>query len=332
MMSSDSELFSSREYSIDGEAVGQGDLKTHNPEDDPIQRPVATDRRNSAFHLTVRVVSVVHGKFKNGKLATLIVLDYRLLCTDAERRIRSMKTSLEFREVTPRPKPPTPLSKPNVVAFAPFSKPERGNLSTADVKKTRNLGFNAGASAGPANLGFNAGAGREVTHTQQYFDTGKANLCYNEKTTRFDGVWWTLDENKSQKLGIASVFRVAVLLTRATDADFTAKFLLDFDGGFRQKAGEWTDLIRGSKPTNDLLIFSPSTKEKQLQGKYDEINVDSLDDLREDITLTLPASYDLVVFPIDKNPANEAGNESGTDAGLGGQVQGAMGAALVPGG
>jgi hypothetical protein len=299
--------------------VRDGEFKTHNATPDEIQREVVTDRgADSYFKVAVRLISCLHGTMgKDGDAeeveeewddedgedeedtqnATLLVLEYRIHALKPGHQFSFIRTSFKF--VSAPPTKGQEPSSPSVAAWAPFHRPARTQETTQDEKSTRKIGGNVGLQSGlPVGAGLNVEFGGEKSHLQQYFQKGAAGRHFNDTTRLNDTIWWTMEQNQSQNLGVEQVFRVAVLLERKSEADFVGKFKIELQGGFRFAMGELKGKVerffRRIK-LDDPINFAPTKKPRQ--GKVVGLNASSLGSLMTDERgLVLPASYRLDPF------------------------------------
>ena len=259
-----------------------GETKTkNNPEDEP-QRDVITSRGlESDLTASVQMVLCVHGWEKPDKkqAMSLMVFDYKLHYTKRDHYISSVKTEFIFDEATLATELGEERADPEVVAYAPFERELRWNETEADVK---NEGH------GDAKLGANfvvkaeasAGGAREISRQQKYFDRGVASRKYNNKSRKWDRVHWFLQQNASQGHGVPSTLSVAILLRRASNANYKGTFDIRIEAGF------WEDLKSGirrffRKPEDDPVNFDPQRrpegcKWEKLQKDIDEENLGAL--------------------------------------------------------
>lgn len=290
--------------SYDG-PVSDGQFKTYNLTPSEVQRFTITDRgADSYFKSSVRIITCIHGHMEEvegvpNQPATLLVVEYRLH-PKAGHSFDSVYTSFTFRDREDTPE--ADRANPQVVAYAPFRRPRKWDQTVGDVKKTRDLGFAGGPGGNlPLNAEGHANFGTEESHLQQYFAKGSANVHYNNSTGLDDTVWWSLEQNKNQKLGILPVFRVALLLTRDNFADFIGDFRMDVKGSFSYRFDQTSSsIVRFFRrlPIDDPVNFSPA--QKPLQGELRELDKNALGELIQDVgdgdTIVLPSIYHLESF------------------------------------
>ncbi|KUJ11641.1 uncharacterized protein LY89DRAFT_722750 [Mollisia scopiformis] len=273
--------------SYDG-PVGDGAFKTHNRTPDQIQRLVITDRgAESYFKASVRMITCVHGHMETidnipSRPATLLVVEYRLHPKSGH-SFNDVYTSFTFKEA--RTTPVGNSASPQVIAFAPFRRPRHWDKLESTVKKTQDLGLKLGVSGGaPVTAEVSGDSSVEETHLQQYFAKGAADIQNNDDTGLDDTIWWTLEQNRKQKLGVLPVFRVAVLIERQNMEDFVGIFKMDIHGSFNylvgQVGGQVSRFFRRTS-LDDPVNFSPT--KMPLQGKTNGINPASLGSLVKDV-------------------------------------------------
>jgi len=294
--------------------VSDGQFKTHNETPDEVQREVITDRgADSYFKASVRFISCLHGTLgsdndkqtnedegedeEDPRYASLLIFEYRLHALKPGHQFSFVKTSFTFKSASPA-KGQEP-SAPSVIAWAPFHRPARTQESTEEQKKTNKVSGNLGLPSGYlVAAGVNAELGTEKCHLQQYFQKGAAGRHFNDTTRLNDTIWWTLEQNQGQNLGVEQVFRVAVLLERKSEADFVGKFKIELNGGFRfvtqELLGRFERYCRRIR-LDDPINFAPAKKPRQ--GKVVGLPASSLGSLMTDERgLVLPASYCLDPF------------------------------------
>ncbi|TVY84452.1 hypothetical protein LSUE1_G003801, partial [Lachnellula suecica] len=315
----DSDGLEATSYDVE---VSDGQFKTHNLTPDEVQREVVTDRgADSYFKVSVRIIGCLHGALDSGdnqkegnneeeeddededddeetRPASLLILEYRLHALKPGHQFSFVKTSFKFTSA-PATDSLQPPSAPSVIAWAPFHRPARTQETTQDEKSANKFGGNIGLPSGlPVEAGVNAEFGTEKSHLQQYFQKGAAGRHFNDTTRLNDTIWWTLEQNQSQNLGVEQVFRVAVLLERRSEADFVGKFKIELNGGFlyqkEELLGKFERFCRRIK-LDDPVNFSPVKKPRQ--GRVVGLPAFSLGRLMTDERgLVLPASYRLDPF------------------------------------
>ena len=272
------------------EAIG-GETKTYNVPADQLQREVVTYRDvTSDFSVSVQMPLCVHGweTAEKKQAMSLMVFDYRLIYTKRDHFVKSIKTAYLFDEAAfpAEARSGEGPASPSVVAYAPFETLMEWNKTEGEVKNQAHadakIGINYGASAE-----LSAGGEREISNTQKFFTRGQAGRRFNNRTGRWEGVFWFLQQNESQGDGVASTFSVAILLKRASNANFKATFSI------RAEAGGWADWKSGckrifSKKEDDSVNFDPQLEANghKWETHKDKISLDNLGLLEKDGKLT----------------------------------------------
>ena len=294
----------SQEALLDGDALSftlleehnppeasEGETKTHNVPANQPQREVVTYRDvTSDFSVSVQMPLCVHGweNAEKQQAMTLMVFDYRLIYTKREHFVKSIKTSFVFDEAAfpAETRSGEGPASPNVVAYAPFEKSMEWKKTEAEVKIQAHGDAKIGIDHG-ANAELSAGREREISHTQKFFTRGQAGRKFNNRTRKWEEVFWFMQQNESQKDGIPSTFSVAILLKRASNANFKGTFFI------RAEAGRWADWKSNcqrmfSKEEDDPVNFDPQSKEKGQKWETfkDKIPEDNLGLLMKDDKLT----------------------------------------------
>lgn len=268
-----------------------GETKTRNVPANQSQREVVTYRDvTSDFSVSVEMPLCVHG-WENAdrkQAMSLLVFDYSIMYAKRDHFVKSLKTTFIFDEAAfpAEARPGEAPASPSVVAYAPFERQMEFNKTEADIKSRvhagANLGINYGASAEASG-----GVESETSHTQKFFTRGQAGRKFRNKTGKWEGVFWYLQQNESQGDGVPSTFSVAILLKRASNANFKGTFFI------RAEAGLWADWKSGyrrifSKEGDDPVNFDPQMEEKgrKWETHKDKISQDDLGLLEKDGKLT----------------------------------------------
>jgi hypothetical protein len=190
-------------------------------------------------------------------------------CTKPKHVFDAVDTSFKFDfEAVKHPDKITSEALPNVVAFAPFRLTERFDISTSEIRKKVATEIKAGFTApGGATIEGGPSREREETHEQKYFSEGKADRDWDVKDKRNYAVWWNVRHNDSQGHGVPPIFRTAILLERANDKPFKAKFTCVVAGGL------WFEIkqkILGLVDPDDPINFDPKHPP---QGEYKGLEV-----------------------------------------------------------
>ncbi len=263
-----------------------GETKTDNHPPNEVQREVVTSRKvTSDFSFSVVMPLCVHG-WENPdkeKAMSLMVFDYEMLYTKRNNFVKSVKMSFTFDEAAfpAEERSEEGRSNPRVEAYAPFAG-LAWNKTEADVKKQSHVDAKIGANYG-GSLETSGGEQKEISHTQKFFTRGQAKREYNNKTGKWDQVVWYLQQNESQRDGIPSTFSVAVLLERASNANFRGTLSI------RAEAGLWENFKSGwprffSIKEDDPVNFDPQKEEKgqKWETYKDKISTDNLGLLARD--------------------------------------------------
>lgn len=265
------------------EAVA-GETKTKNVPPTEEQRPVITYRGiDSDLTASVEMVACVHGWRKPDKeqAMSLMVFDYKLHYTKRDHHISSVKTEFIFEEETVPAGSQVGKARadPEVVAYAPFERELRWNETESDVKNQGHADVKLGVNS-LVTFELSGGGEREISHRQKHFDQGMASRKFNNKSRKWDRVFWFLQQNGSQGHGVPSEFSVAILLKRSSNAKYKGTF------GLRVEAGLWEDLGSGirrffRKAEDDPVNFNPQRKPEgskweDIRNNIDEENLGAL--------------------------------------------------------
>ena len=268
-----------------------GETKTSNVPASQIQRNTVTYRDvNSDFLLSVRMPLCVHGWEKPDKkqAMSLMVFDYELNYTKRDHFVKSVKTTFFFDEAAypAEARPTDGPANPSVVAYAPFERPMVWNKTEADVKNQTHGDAKIGIDYGVTGE-LSGGREREISHTQKFFTRGQASRNYNNKSGRWNGVVWFLQQNESQGDGVPPTFSVAILLKRASNANFKGSFFI------RAETGRWENFKSAwrrffSIKEDEPLNFDPQSEERGQKWEIhkDKISQDNLGLLDKDGKLT----------------------------------------------
>lgn len=264
-----------------------GETKTSNDPPNQLQREVVTYRDvTSDFSFSVEMPLCVHGWENPDKkqAMSLMVFDYTMIYAKRDHFVKSVKTSFSFDEAAfpAEARSEEGPSNPSVVAYAPFAGSMAWNKTEADVKKQGHIDAKIGANDG-GSAELSGGGQTEISHTQKFFTRGQAGRQFNNKTRKWDRVVWFLQQNESQGDGIPSTFSVAVLLKRASNANFRGTFFIRTEAGPCENFySRWRRFF--STKEDDPVNFDPQKEEKgrKWENYKDKISTDNLGLLERD--------------------------------------------------
>ena len=268
-----------------------GELKTRNPPEDSFQRKVVTYRgQKSDFKVLVELAACVHGwRTPDHKEAmTLMVFDYELHYTKKNHFVDSVKTEFKFGEVDSSIKGQAGQVSPDpeVMAYAPFGTTKEWDESAADMEQKMSVNTSiSGQFVGKADVG--GSIDRKNQHEQKFFNRGEASRELNNRTNKWDRVYWFLQQNDSQQRGVPPSFTVAILLKRASMSRFQMTFDIRLDAGLWENMKSRTKRFF-SRKEDDPVYFDPEklpTGTKWEKFKRD-IKQDNLGALMEGDKLT----------------------------------------------
>lgn len=237
-------------------SLDEGQVRRQNNPAEQIERMVITDRSPmSSYKVQVILSACIHGYFdaEKTKPASLILVDYNLNATAEGAVFASIDTSFEFQTYPPDPNNLTP----QVAAYAPFKEPARLNESTAKKSKKHQ----SSAKFSPQFAG--AGAGevayateRALEHEQKYFDLAQGGRDYDGKERPYR-VWWSVIQNRSQKLGVPPKLRLAMLVERTSEDKFQAVFKIAPRGGIGYALDHLREKWLRKTTYDDPVVFDP---------------------------------------------------------------------------
>ncbi|KAF4467896.1 hypothetical protein FALBO_5226 [Fusarium albosuccineum] len=210
--------------------------------------------------------ATVHGSFVDREDerqdGSLIILDWHFLPRDPGKRFKFVRINVVFNG----PQGCSPRDEPAIYQMAP-----RGSFALLKTTYTeeRKKGLEASFGAqfgGSADLKGAYELSKSTTMADKIRISGKPYLDYStgpeRDPDRLNAIEWTFYENESQRSGLPTYVRTAILLSRETDDEFTATFTI------RAKVGKLTDMetklrkVLGRKDEDDPIVFVPSMKEK----------------------------------------------------------------------
>ncbi|KAF9636706.1 hypothetical protein BFW01_g7602 [Lasiodiplodia theobromae] len=250
----------------------------------PYQRKNVTERKG-AIDIRCTCLDVIHGLLAPDNYedrATLIVLKFNFDSRKRARRIASAKISLQFSSEDPG------NGDPEVYRIAPFE--SLAMVPTTSLEeKAQWADFKLGA---PPFAGFQAGTelGWERTVISETTDATRIIGTMDLRGRNYgepNGVSWTLLENETQRTGVPTVLRTAILLKRRNDAKFRCTVKLDVNVDFRSKL----ERMIGGKPKDDPVLFDPDMDPTNRLEAYDILNLEAVD-LERISGITLVKYYD----------------------------------------
>ncbi|KAH0558882.1 hypothetical protein GP486_004488 [Trichoglossum hirsutum] len=245
-------MSSSQSFTIDLYPTGDKGSAFHvkNAPGGEIERRHLIDRGSD---LTVQgdLVRVLHGKLSpGGAPATLVIADFRFTSTDSSRRFCRAIITVRFADEQQRVQ-----CEPEVTSIAP-----NGHFSmqikkrTEEVKRSANLSTQAGA--GMLNVTGAFGVEATESSSKQSQTTLVGDIRYDGKQPSGDknAARWVLIENPTEKTGIPSFLRVAILVRRKSLKDkFTAMIKISAE----TDALSYLRALFGRVPEDDPVIFDP---------------------------------------------------------------------------
>ena len=231
-----------------------------------------------------------------------MIFDYRVIYTKRDHYVKSVRTTFTFDEAAfpAESRGGEGRADPEVVAYAPFERLTTWNLTEADVKDQSHGDAKFGVNYMGVTAELSGGGQREASYKQKYFTQGQASRQYNKRSRKWNTVFWFLQQNDSQGDGVPATFSVAVLLKRATNANFMGTF------DIRLEAGLWENLKSGTRrmfgfEEDAPLNFDPESKEngtkwENYKEKIDQENLGALANNEELTKLVKVWGLDLGAF------------------------------------
>ncbi len=115
------------------------------------------------------------------------------------------------------------------------------NSTEAEVKTQSHGDAKLGVNQHGVTAELSGGGTKEISYKQKFFTHGTALRQYDNRRRKWDKSVWFLEQNASQGDGVPSTFSVAVLLRRASNANFKGAF------DIRLEAGHWENLKSGTR-------------------------------------------------------------------------------------
>ncbi|KAI1038622.1 hypothetical protein LB505_007598 [Fusarium chuoi] len=208
--------------------------------------------------------ATVHGSFVDSQDqsqdCSLIILDWHFLPRDPSKRFKFVRINAVFQG----PEGGSPLDEPAVYDMAP-----KGSFALCKTEFTeerkRDLEASLGAEfGGSASLKGVYGLSTSTAVGDKIRIIGQSYLDYSTGGERdpdkCNAIEWNFFENKSQRSGLPTYVRTAILLSRETDDEFTATFTIRAKVGFTTDMESKLKRVLGHK--DDPIVFVPEMKEK----------------------------------------------------------------------
>lgn len=240
---------------------------------DEVQRRHVIDRGNELM-VQADLREVIHGCLSpSGQPASLIITDFQFIPGKSNRRFRSATIIMRFAAITD-----SSAIDPEVFDIAP-----KGHFSIQPTKKAVELTRSANVSlqGGAGGLSTGGGLGWELKESSDKEDrtsiSGTMRLerrsCGAKNTAQ-----WVLMENHTQKTGIPTLIRTAVLLRRAptaADQQFQATVEITASVDTVSSLENFRDRVFGKVPVDDPVIFDPTIV--AIKSDIDEDNLGNVE-------------------------------------------------------
>lgn len=211
--------------------------------------------------------ATVHGRLVDDegieKPGTLIIFDWKFQPRDPGKRFKFVRINMVFAG----PEGCQPWEEPAIYRMVP-----RGRFSLLQTTYTEEKKKSLSSSLGiqPSFLSASLSPSYELSRSTEIEDSirisGQTYIDYSRgperDPDRHNAIEWTFSENSSQHSGLPTLVRTPILLSRETDAAFTATFTI------RAKVSTLSDLnaqlkkVLGRKEEDDPIVFDPGMKEK----------------------------------------------------------------------
>jgi hypothetical protein len=248
------------------ENVETGGFRTHNPEDNRFQRRfIRLSPTKSKFQKRVEMILCIHGweDATRKQPMSLLVFDCHLSCSERKYRFQSARIWFQFGEDSFAPSTNNDAkASPEVVAYAPFAKTTKWNVTEAEIRRKLAGGGKVGVDY-VAKVEGNLDGEKEVSSTRKHFDRGTCGPVLDEKSGKVVGTQWYMEQNDLQKYGVAPDFKLALLIKRTNQADgkgvnFQGVFDMRVEAGFQHDVDEGIRrFLRLYKPEDDPVYFDP---------------------------------------------------------------------------
>lgn len=268
---------------LDPEADG-GNFRYQNAPGE-VQRQHLVDRGDTLMVLA-DLVDVIHGRLSpQGDHATLVITDFQFIPSKNSRRFTSATITFLFESSNPA------SCEIEVIDIAP-----QGHHSmlptTTQVELTRSANLSGQGGATGASIA--AGLGWELKESKQEKDETTLTGSIRLQGREFGGkntARWTLSENRSQKSGIPTLLRTAILLKRqdkggGPNERFRAGVDIKSNVDLVSSIGESIDKVLGRLPRDDPVIFDPLREPSSLSFDPDNLRAHELNKLFKVLTTT----------------------------------------------
>ncbi|KAH0537654.1 hypothetical protein FGG08_005567 [Glutinoglossum americanum] len=244
-----------------------------------LQRPHIIDDLCSGLLLQVDLRDVVHGKLsENGSPGSLIIIHFRFHGADGNRRFRKVQAKIRFADE----KKPL-FEDPEVLAMWPD-----GDFTLSEtelvIKDTKAAEVGAGGGAAGVKLGFKGNWERQTEKKQSDRATLIGAKRIEERNFgKKNVVRLSLQENPSQKKGVISEVRTAVLLKRKDDTDrFVAHVEAHAEADVLYAAERRLRKIWAKTLETDPIIFDarlPPTRSDMDNNNLESVDLESQCDI-----------------------------------------------------
>jgi len=248
--------------------IAAGDDAAFHVKDAPggeVHRRAAAEQSVSGFTIQSDLLEVIHGSMTpQGDPATLIIMEFRF------QKMTSVPSSRRFRAATIKfrffdPSNPDGGKDPAIVKIAPHGV-HSSNITPVSREVKRGVGLGLQSGVEPANLVTLAGEiAWESNSTLETTDkTIVSGLIMHDQYRSWGSrnvAMWSTSENPSQKDGVPSVIRAAVLLQRKADTgQFQMETEVEATVDMRYNAKVAMQKMFGRLERDDAVTFDPDPK------------------------------------------------------------------------
>lgn len=247
-----------------------------------IQRPNVVDDCCLGLQLKGRIDRIIHGwETDGGNPATLVVFGFRFHGINESRRFKQASITITFQNKLKRD------ADPEVIALWPNGDFTLGQPTQVAIEDVHGADTSVGVTSG-AIIQPNVQATVKWERKKGYSREVRASLTgsiildmairdYGED----NAVYLTIHEDTAAAAGLITDFRVAVLLRRRNDDQFSATVKLQAKAHFFYNAIKGLRNISGFSPVNDPVIFQPGIQyvrpagflKDELRREVDERNL-----------------------------------------------------------